>query len=302
MTLTVAVCTGGRDSLVETVRSIGRQTRPPEKLLIIDQSGMGKARAAVDAADYPYAVEVVDQDAKGLSLARNEAVRRLDTDWMFFTDDDCLAAAELVEQLHKVTERYPEASFIAGSCIRPLHFNPETHHAPGVCIGREVELNQETVVTQQVFMGACLAFRKDLLEAVGEFDAYLGAGTEWPSGEEYDYVLRAILKGFRGRSSARLAVFHEHGARQRPAGGIEANYVGNAVVLWKMRQMGSQSGVEMAQRIYPAGRRRALIAKLTLGRKYADQLSMLRRCQALEQRLDREFLVEGELIRPKKAQ
>lgn len=297
MTITVAVCTGGRESLVETVRSIGRQSRPPEKLLVIDQSGSGKGKLAVEAAAYPFSVEVVDQDVKGLSHARNEALRRVDTDWLFFTDDDCLAAVELVDQVHKVSERYPEASFIAGSCIRPLYYNPETHHAPGVCIGREVELNQATVVTEQVFMGACLAFRKALLEAVGEFDAYLGAGTEWPSGEEYDYVLRAILKGFKGRSSARLVVFHEYGARERPPGGIEANYVGNAVVLWKMRQMGSQAGIEMAQRIYPAGRRRALIAKLTLGRKYADQLRMLERCQELERRLDREFVVENELIR-----
>ena len=43
MTLTVAICTGGRDSLIHAIRSLANQSRPPDHLLIveIDKSSRG---------------------------------------------------------------------------------------------------------------------------------------------------------------------------------------------------------------------------------------------------------------------
>lgn len=300
MTLTVAVCTGGRDSIVHTIRSLAKQSRPADKLLIVDQSGAGKARKAVEEAEYPYAFEVVDQDAKGLSKARNEVARRLDTDWAFFTDDDCVVSLDLVDQFHKVIHQYPEAAILAGTCIRPLDYNPITHDVPGVYICKQIELNADTAMWEEDFMGACLAFRKDLLEKTGAFDPYIGAGTEWPAGEECDYVFRAIAKGFTGRTNARLVVFHEYGARKRPPDDTDNGRIGNAVVLWKMRKMGCELGTRMASRIYPAGPKKVLLSKLTFGKLFPVDLRMKRKCEILEARLDREYDVVDGILRPKK--
>jgi len=299
MTLTIAICTNGRDSLVHAVRSIGKQSRMPERLLIVDQSGSGKARHAVSEADYHGEVTVLEQAEKGLSKARNLVVENLQTDWVFFTDDDCIVSLDLVDQFHKVVAYHSEAAFIAGTCIRPLDYNPVTHDVPGVLISNQCEFNADTVMKDEAFMGACLAFRKDLMDRVGKFDPFLGAGTEWPAGEECDYVFRAILAGFKGRANARLVVFHEYGARKRPPDDTDNGRIGNAVVMWKMRKIGSDQGMEMANRIYPAGPKKAMLSKLTLGRLHSVDLRMQQKCRVVEARLDREFDVMDGVLVPK---
>lgn len=294
MNLTVAICTNGRDSLVHAVNSIAKQSRVADKLLIVDQSGQGKGKAAV--REYPYPSQVVEQSEKGLSIARNAVLENLETDWVFFTDDDCLASLDLVDQFHKVVSQFPESAFLAGTCIRPMDYDPKTQDVPGVYVWEQSVLDADTAMKNEAFMGACLAFRKDLLEKTGEFDPFLGAGTEWPAGEECDYVFRAIAKGFTGLASARLIVFHEYGARQRPADDIDNGRIGNAVVLWKARKIGDPKLVAMAERIGPYGRKRVLISRLTLGAKYSVDLRMKKRVDELLLRLDREYEVEGEVI------
>lgn len=299
MTLTVAICTNGRDSLVHAVRSIGNQSRTPDQLLIVDQSGSGRAHQAVSEAGYQGQVTVLEQAERGLSKARNLVVENVQTDWVFFTDDDCIVSLDLVDQFHKVAAHYPDAAFIAGTCIRPLDYNPLTHDVPGVLISNQCEFNAKTVMKDEAFMGACLAFRRDLMDTVGKFDPFLGAGTEWPAGEECDYVFRAILAGFKGRANARLVVFHEYGARKRPPDDTDNGRIGNAVVMWKMRKIGSEQGMEMANRIYPAGPKKAMLSKLTLGRLHSVDLRMQQKCRVVEARLDREFDVKDGVLVPR---
>jgi GT2 family glycosyltransferase len=53
--------------------------------------------------------------------------------------------------------------------------------------------------------------RRSAVAAVGDFaeDLGLGAGTRWGSGEESDYVLRALEAGFTIRYEPALFVYHE---------------------------------------------------------------------------------------------
>ncbi len=296
MTLTIAVCTAGRDSLIHTIKSISQQSYPPEMLLIVDQSGKGSARQAVEESGYSGRYLVIDQDEKGLSKARNEVVRRVDTDWVFFTDDDCLVSLDLVDQFHKNRLQFPNVAFMAGTCIRPIDYNPKTHDVPGVCIKRQSELNQDTVMKDEMLMGACLAFRKDLLDKTGLFDPYLGAGTDWPAGEECDYVFRAVAKGFIGLATPRLVVFHDHGARLRRPDDTENGRIGNAVVIWKAQQMGDPKLVEMAFRICPYGPKKVMLAKLTFGMKFPIELRMYKKCLALYKQLSNDFIVTDGLL------
>jgi len=294
VTITVGICTSGRDSLAKAVESISKQSRPPDKLLIVDQSGQGKARTAVQGYQFP--VEVVDQSEKGLSKARNAVLERLDTDWLFFTDDDCLASLDLIDQFHKIVAQFPRAAFLAGTCIRPMDYDPVTQDVPGIYIWEQSELNADTAMKNEVFIGACLGLRMDLIEKTGVFDPYLGAGTPWPAGEECDYVFRAIAKGFTGLASARLIVFHDFGARQRPPDDTDNGRIGNAVVQWKARKIGNADIIRMANRIGPYSRKKLLMNVLTLGRLHAVDLRMKKKVDALVRVLDREYDVRDEII------
>ena len=59
-------------------------------------------------------------------------------------------------------------------------------------------------------MSTALFLRRSVTNAVGGFDEHLGVGapTAYQSGEEIDYVLRALAMGFRGTCEPALTVHH----------------------------------------------------------------------------------------------
>ena len=59
-------------------------------------------------------------------------------------------------------------------------------------------------------MSATMFLRRDLVDRVGAFDADLGLGatTPYQSGEETDYLLRALRAGYLIRHASDLRVFH----------------------------------------------------------------------------------------------
>lgn len=296
MTLTIAVCTGGRDSLIHTIRSVKEQRIAADRFVIVDQSGAGKARAMV--AEVGADAVVLDQNAKGLSRARNLALENLETDWVFFTDDDCVVSLELVEQFHKVVAYRPEPAFWVGACIWPLEYDPVTQEGPGMTVSREKGFDTENTFNNHGFMGACLAFRRDLIQAVGKFDEELGAGAPLFTGEESDYIIRALSRGFTGWATPRLTVYHEYGVRPKPQNPLLNGRLGNAALLWKFRKMGDEVGVRLASRIMPFGPKRATLGRLTFGRVHGDDLKMAGMVKDLNERMDREYDVrDGVLVK-----
>lgn len=62
--------------------------------------------------------------------------------------------------------------------------------------------------------GCNMAFRREALEAIGEFDEALGAGTKLQSGEDIDALAGVLASGYRGRYDPRPVVAHHHGRKR----------------------------------------------------------------------------------------
>jgi GT2 family glycosyltransferase len=60
-----------------------------------------------------------------------------------------------------------------------------------------------------VVHGANMAFRREVLQQIGDFDERLGPGAV-VYGEELDLLARASAEGFRGAYDPRPVVFHHH--------------------------------------------------------------------------------------------
>jgi GT2 family glycosyltransferase len=75
-------------------------------------------------------------------------------------------------------------------------------------ISKEGWIRKNRVFRQAISYG--LFFRAGLIRQVGPFDESLGIGSEssWQSGEETDYVLRALAQGFRIFYCPSLYSFH----------------------------------------------------------------------------------------------
>jgi len=140
---------------------------------------------------------------RGLSRARNAALGELRADLVAFPDDDCVFPPDLLE---RVTRRFSADATLDGLTGRAadLQGNSSSSWArDGTVLTRDNLWNRAISFT--IFLRARLARR------VGGFDEELGLGSgrPWSSGEEIDYLVRAIDSGARIQYDPTLVVTHE---------------------------------------------------------------------------------------------
>jgi glycosyltransferase involved in cell wall biosynthesis len=126
---------------------------------------------------------------RGLSRARNIALRQLVGDVVAFPDDDCVYPTDLLE---RVAERIEGLDGVVG---REPWWTTEA-----------AELTRDNLWNRAISFTIFL--RRSLVERVGAFDERLGLPTS--SGEEIDYLIRALDAGARIEYDPSLVVDHPH--------------------------------------------------------------------------------------------
>jgi glycosyltransferase involved in cell wall biosynthesis len=174
------------DELRRLLDSLERQTHKEFRILVIDQND--DDRVAGVLAQHP-ALRVERLLApRGLSRARNAALPHLEADVVAFPDDDCVypddllerVAARLASGLDGVTGREPSWTTDAAVLTRDNLWN--------------------RAISFTIFL------RRRLVERVGAFDERLGLPSS--SGEEIDYLIRALDTGARIEYEPTLVVIH----------------------------------------------------------------------------------------------
>jgi glycosyltransferase involved in cell wall biosynthesis len=169
--------------------SLGRQTHRDFRILLIDQND--DERAVDVLARHPSLASERLRAPRGLSRARNVALPMLTADIVAFPDDDCVYAGDLLERvaarldadprLDGVTGREPWWASSAGALTRDNLWN--------------------RAISFTIFL------RRGVVERVGAFDELLGLPAS--SGEEIDYLIRALDAGARIEHDPTLVVQHE---------------------------------------------------------------------------------------------
>jgi GT2 family glycosyltransferase len=129
------------------------------------------------------------RSAKGLSRARNVALPQLTADVIAFPDDDCVYEPDLLE---RVAARFTPA--IDGLTGR----EPSWTTGPAV-------LTRDNLWKRAISFTIFL--RRSVVERVGAFDESLGLPAA--SGEEFDYLVRALDGGARIEYDPSLVVEHD---------------------------------------------------------------------------------------------
>lgn len=281
LSVTVAICTlGAHPRLEQAVRSVLAQTLPDANMLVVDNDpASGATRAAL--AELGPRVRIIDEPQRGLSNARNAAIRAAQTDVLAFTDDDAVIEDSWLERLVQPFALHPNVAAVTGLVVpAELRTPAQRFFEAYIGFGKGVEHTYWTLdpeLDQQmpgepgprgvlfpwtagkVGSGNNMAFRTQVLRDLGGFDFRLGAGAVTQGGEELDVFTRVLLAGHIIAYTPDALVWHYHREtmaelRQQ----IRANGVGMGAVITK--------AVLSDPRVLPqVGRRGLAVAQQALG-------------------------------------
>lgn len=203
MKFSLVVCTINRvDELSRLLKSLDNQTYSKFEVIIIDQNEDDRLIPLID--QYSSTLDLrVFRSSPGLSRARNIGMQYVRGDIVCFPDDDCWYDPLVLERISTWLREDPKIDGIAGRSV-----DDQGREVNGRFSRKEVELNKENVwecgISYTIFL------RQHVIAGVGGFDETLGvgSGTPWGSGEETDYLLRAIANGARVKYLPTLLVRH----------------------------------------------------------------------------------------------
>jgi glycosyltransferase involved in cell wall biosynthesis len=202
MRFDLVLATRGRtDELRRFLEALSQQTHGDFSLYLIDQNEDDRVEDLLSRLELGFDPTVL-HSARGLSRGRNVALRELRGDVVGFPDDDCWYPPELLERVARLFEE-SGADGVAG---RPL--DAEGRPSSGRWDAHPGAIDPRTVWHRAISFTIFL--RRQVVESVGAFDEGLGpgaAGGRW-SGDETDYLLRALERGFALRYDPALEVGH----------------------------------------------------------------------------------------------
>ncbi len=158
------------------------------EIVVADQSREPSLESEVRALGAQY----LHLSPPGLSRARNAAITRTQSPWLYFPDDDCTVALTLLAEITAGLARHPEAAF---ACTQVT--TPDGRPVMVGLDGRERVLATPADVLRTVFSPGLLV-RRDAFDRAGGFDEQFGLGATWGSGEESDLLFRLLAAGGRG--------------------------------------------------------------------------------------------------------
>lgn len=196
---TAIVPTLGRPADLEAcLRSLQSASPGFEAVIVADQGATPVLRPLVEGLGARY----LHLEERGLSRARNAALKLATTPWCYFPDDDCTVAPALLAEVAAALERSPQARFVAARVLTP----------DGHAVLRSMDDQERMLATPDdvldTVMSPGLFVAASTLTMCGGFDESFGVGAQWPSGEESDLLFRVLGAGQAGIYAPRALVTH----------------------------------------------------------------------------------------------
>jgi glycosyltransferase involved in cell wall biosynthesis len=222
MKLAVIVCTRNRaysilgclQSIQEAIANAGRVDA---EIVVVDNGSTDETAAVLKdwASGCRLPVQLLYEPNRGLSRARNRALRHVMADLLAFTDDDCRLSKDYIWQLLRYDAADTDLVLRGGRVElgEPTDLPITVNTGNAIMRWRRTE-NSARTCRLSGFIGGCnMAMRRALVERLGPFDECLGAGTSIPAAEDADYNFRAYLAGATLEYVPDMTVFHHHGRK-----------------------------------------------------------------------------------------
>jgi glycosyltransferase involved in cell wall biosynthesis len=224
----LVVATIGRTNKLERLlTSLDRQTHRNFRVLLVDQNDDDRSGSfARPGVELLHAL-------RGLSRARNVALPLVEADLVAFPDDDCTYPEDLLE---RVAHRFADDAKLDGLTGRDQTAGWST---------------DPTSLTRDNLWNRAISFtiflRARVVADVGAFDERLGLPSS--SGEEIDYLIRALDRGARIEYDPSIVVTHD--ATPRPPAYLGAR--DGASIGYILRKHSYRPWTVAAMLVRPAG-------------------------------------------------
>lgn len=92
----------------QTLRSVLRQSALPHSIIVVDDGSTDHSAARVEALQHPL-IRLIRQENRGVSAARNRAIREAQTPWVALLDGDDRWEPHYLERICALEASYPDA-------------------------------------------------------------------------------------------------------------------------------------------------------------------------------------------------
>jgi len=190
------------DEVKRFLEHLDCQTYRDFELIVVDQNSDGRLVPILESYKEMFPILHLRAE-KGLSRARNVGLKHISGDIVAFPDDDCWYGPGLLKQVVQFFDAHPDIDGLTGRVV-----NEEGRPLGGRWDANFGFINSFNIWRRQ--RSASTFLRKRVIRKVGDFDEHLGAGsgTFWGSGEETDYLLKALKLGFKIVYDPNLVVYH----------------------------------------------------------------------------------------------
>lgn len=207
--VSVIISTRNRgSSIVVTIESILQNDYPDFELLVVDQSVNNLTEIAIQPFRAKPHFRYIRTASKGLGVGHNLGISQAKNELIAITDDDCSVSANWLHEVARAFELNPQPGVIFGN-VEPCFYDLKSGYVP---VFERDSPYLLTSVRDNLYrglgIGACMALKKSVWQAVQGFDQMLGPGSPRGSLEDRDFAIRALLAGYYVYHTPALKVTH----------------------------------------------------------------------------------------------
>lgn len=206
--ISALVCTCDRGSLVvDTVLSILANTHPNFELVVVDQSKNNETLEALKPFGKDPRLRYVKITSVGKGNALNAGLEETKGSVIAITDDDCTVPPKWLEKFALIFATHPKVA-VAFCSVEAGEHDPTAGFIPDYVLTGERMLTTMHDARHARGLGAGIAVRRNMVEEIGRFDPMLGPGCRFPSCDDRDIAIRALLARYHVYETSTIAIKH----------------------------------------------------------------------------------------------
>lgn len=203
------VCTKDRSAAVSRlIASLLADESDVFELIVIDQSEGSETERALEPLRKDPRLHYRHSSTRGKGAGLNEGIKEAKGDIVVCTDDDCQPPRNWLANMAAALESQPTA-VIAFCQVLPVAHDRTRGYVPAYLFQKNRLLRSIRAICGGLGLGAGMAVRRDFAIEIGGFDESFGPGARFPSADEWDLAIRALLKGRHVYETAELAIVHD---------------------------------------------------------------------------------------------